>query len=227
AFEDPANKENSKFVDGFRLGALLKASGVPVLVLNACQSAFAEAPAAPDQAKPEAARAEIEAYGSLAQAVVEAGAAGVVAMRYSVYVVTAAQFVAELYGALARGRGLGEAVTWARKNLHDQPERRIAYAARPLQDWSVPVVWERAPLQLWPQKSDALSLKFTLDDGAGATPGGLDQALPARPVSASSAATRRSMRSTAPSTPIGSCCCTPLRAAARPRPRRSSRAGMR
>jgi tetratricopeptide (TPR) repeat protein len=181
AFEDPANKENSKFVDGFRLGALLKASGVPVLVLNACQSAFAEAPAIPDQARPEAARAEIEAYGSLAQAVVEAGAAGVVAMRYSVYVVTAAQFVAELYGALARGRGLGEAVTWARKNLHDQPERRIAYAARPLQDWSVPVVWERAPLRLWPQKPDAPSLKFALDDGAGATPGALDEALPARP----------------------------------------------
>ena len=181
AFEDPTNKENSKFVDGFRLGALLKASGVPVLVLNACQSAFAEAPAAPDQARHEAARAEIEAYGSLAQAVVEAGAAGVVAMRYSVYVVTAAQFVAELYGALARGRGLGEAVTWARKNLHDQPERRIAYAARPLQDWSVPVVWERAPLRLWPQKPDAPSLKFTLDDGAGATPGALDEALPARP----------------------------------------------
>ena len=181
AFEDPANQENSKFVDGFRLGTLLKASGVPVLVLNACQSAFAEAPATPDQAKPEAAREEIEAYGSLAQAVVEAGAAGVVAMRYSVYVVTAAQFVAELYGALARGRALGEAVTWARKNLHDQPERRIAYAARPLQDWSVPVVWERAPLRLWPQKPDAPSLEFTLDDGAGATPGTLDEALPERP----------------------------------------------
>jgi hypothetical protein len=181
AFEDPANKANSKFVDGFQLGALLKAEGVPVLVLNACQSAFAEALATPDQAKPEAARAEIEAYGSLAQAVVEAGAAGVVAMRYSVYVVTAAQFVAELYGALARGRGLGEAVTWARKNLHDQPERRIAYAARPLQDWSAPTVWERAPLRLWPQKSDAPSLIFTLDDDAGALPGTLDQALPARP----------------------------------------------
>src|SRR5215470_19436048 len=105
AFEDPADQANSKFVDGVRLGALLKASGVPVLVLNACQFAFAEPPATPDEAKPEAARAEIEAYGSLAQAVVEAGAAGVVAMRYSVYVVTAAQFVAELYGALARGRG--------------------------------------------------------------------------------------------------------------------------
>jgi hypothetical protein len=68
-----------------------------------------------------------------------------------------------------------------RKNLHDQPERRIAYAARPLQDWSVPVVWERAPLRLWPQKPDTAPLKFTLDDGAGATPGALDEALPARP----------------------------------------------
>lgn len=181
AFEDPQNQSNSKFVDGFRLGALLKMSGVPVLVLNACQSAFAEAPAKPEQGSPEGARTEIEAYGSLAQAVVEAGAAGVVAMRYSVYVVTAAQFVAELYGALARGRGLGEAVTWARKNLHDQPNRRIAYEARPLQDWSVPVVWERAPIQLWPQKPDAPSLRFKLDDGAGVTSGALDQALPARP----------------------------------------------
>jgi hypothetical protein len=171
AFEDPANQANSKFVDGFRLGTLLKESSVPVLVLNACQSAFAEAPATPDQARPEGARAEIEAYGSLAQAVVEAGASGVVAMRYSVYVVTAAQFVAELYGALARGRGLGEAVTWARKNLHDQPERRIAYEARPLQDWSVPIVWERAPLQLWPRKPDAPPLNIILDNGTGASGG--------------------------------------------------------
>ena len=60
------------------------------------------------------AREEIEAYGSLAQAVIEAGVAGVVAMRYAVFAVTAAQFVAELYGALTRGQPLGEAATWAR-----------------------------------------------------------------------------------------------------------------
>ena len=181
AFEDPANKENSEFVDGFRLGALLRDAGVPVLVLNACQSAFAEAPATPQEMTTEAAREAIEAYGSLAQAVMDAGAAGVVAMRYSVYVVTAAQFVAELYGALARGRQLGEAVTWARKNLADQPDRQIAYEARPLQDWSVPVVWERTPLRLWPEKPDAAPIKIILDDSAGAKPGALDQALPARP----------------------------------------------
>ena len=181
AFEDPDSKTRSKFVDGFGFGALLKDAGVPILILNACQSAFAEARATPDEAAPEGTRDEIEAYGSLAQAVMEAGAAGVVAMRYSVYVVTAAQFVAELYAALARGRRLGEAVTWARKNLADQPERRIAYEARPLQDWSVPVVWERAPLRLWPQKPDAPPITIKLDDGTSAMPGALDQALPERP----------------------------------------------
>lgn len=179
-FEDPKSSTNGEFVDGFKVGALLRDSSVPFLILNACQSAFAEATAKPKDATGET-RDEVEAYGSLAQAVMETGAAGVVAMRYSVYVVTAAQFVAELYGALARGRTLGEAVTWARKNLHDQPERRIAYEARPLQDWSVPVVWERAPLRLWPEKPDAASIQISLDDSAPAKPGALDQALPTRP----------------------------------------------
>jgi tetratricopeptide (TPR) repeat protein len=180
-FEDPDSESNGEFVDGFRLGALLKDARVPVLVLNACQSAFVEARPQPETEKPADTREEVEAYGSLAQAVMNAGAAGVVAMRYSVYVVTAAQFVAELYGALARGRQLGEAVTWARKNLHDQPDRQIAYEPRPLQDWSVPVVWERSPLRLWPEKADATPLRISLEDSAPSNPGALDQALPARP----------------------------------------------
>jgi hypothetical protein len=227
AFEDPANPANSKFVDGFRLGALLKASSVPVLVLNACQSAFAEAPATPDEAKPEAARAEIEAYGSLAQAVVEAGAAGVVAMRYSVYVVTAAQFVAELYGSLARGRSLGEAVTWARKNLHDQPERRIAYEARPLQDWSVPVVWERAPLRLCRKNLTRRRLSSTWTKARAPRQELLIRHYRRGRTPASLAAMRHSMPSTAPSMASASCCCTPMQAAARLRQRLSSRAGTR
>jgi tetratricopeptide (TPR) repeat protein len=180
-FEDPDSETNGKFVDGFKVGALLKDTGVPFLVLNACQSAFAEAAAEPDEVTPELTRNEIEGYGSLAQAVMETGAAGVVAMRYSVYVVTAAQFVAELYGALSRGRALGEAVTWARKNLANQPDRRIAYEARPLQDWCVPVVWERAPVRLWPEKPDAAPIRIKLDDGAAAKAGALDQAMPDRP----------------------------------------------
>ena len=180
-FEDPDSETKRKFIDGFKIGALLRDTGVPFLILNACQSAFAEAPAEPKETTPGETRDEVEAYGSLAQAVMETGAAGVVAMRYSVYAVTAAQFVAELYGALARGRRLGEAVSWARRNLATEPQRRIAYEARALQDWCVPVVWERAPLRLWPEKPDAAALHIKLDDGAAAKPGALDQALPPRP----------------------------------------------
>ena len=41
-FEDPSAQENQQFVDGPSLGRLLVATGVPVLVLNACRSAHAE-----------------------------------------------------------------------------------------------------------------------------------------------------------------------------------------
>jgi hypothetical protein len=101
-------------------------------------------------------REEVEAYGSLAQAVLYAGdAAGVVAMRYAVYVPTAERFVAELYTALADGHSLGEAVSQSRKHLAVNPERRIGFKGLPLRDWPVPVVWEDAPLRLWPEASAA------------------------------------------------------------------------
>ena len=37
-------RAEAKFVDGFKVGGLLRDTGVPILILNACQSAFAEAP---------------------------------------------------------------------------------------------------------------------------------------------------------------------------------------
>jgi tetratricopeptide (TPR) repeat protein len=94
----------------------------------------------------------------------DAGVAGVVAMRYNVYVVTAAQFVADLYAALAQGQALGEAVTLGRKQLHTNPLREIAYAQRPLQDWPVPIVYEAAPIELFPKLSEADSLTLSITD---------------------------------------------------------------
>src|SRR6185295_9007134 len=94
---------------------------------------------------------QVRAFGSLAQEVMDAGAAGVVAMRYNVYVVTAAQFVADLYAALTQGQTLGEAVTLGRKQLHTQPLREIADDPIELQDWPVPVVYEAAPIALFPR----------------------------------------------------------------------------
>jgi tetratricopeptide (TPR) repeat protein len=182
-FENSRLSAHGEFVDGTSLGRLLAEAGVPILVLNACRSAHAEPAAQPDTSanKPDS---EVRAFGSLAQEVMDAGVAGVVAMRYNVYVVTAAQLVAELYAGLGQGTTLGEAVTLARKNLADNPLREVIYAPLPLQDWTVPVVYEAAPLQVFPpvrgKDRDAPRLQITA--GATATaPTGLDPDLPPPP----------------------------------------------
>jgi CHAT domain-containing protein len=144
-FEDPRAHGNRERVDGARLGGLLAGAGVPMLVLNACRSAHLDVADQPQRVgEPGAAEAQdrVRAYGSLAHEVVAAGVPGVVAMRYNVYVVTAARFVRDLYGALLSGQSLGGAVTIGRRRLATAPERDVGYIPRPLQDWTVPVVYE-------------------------------------------------------------------------------------
>src|SRR5262249_5391803 len=144
-------------VGGLALGRLLHEAGVPVLVLNACRSAHNEAPEKPEE-KPEDKsevagddhHSQMRAFGPLAQEGMEAGVAGVVARRYNVCVVTVAQMVGELYGGLAQGLALGEAVTAARKNLAENPLRQVVTKPLALQDWQVPVVYEAAPLRIFP-----------------------------------------------------------------------------
>ena len=165
-FENPQAPTNQMLVDGPTLGPLLRATQVPVLVLNACRSAHTEArnePTADTDAEATSddgdsataadpllgdVHARIRAYGSLAAEVADAGVPGVVAMRYNVYVVTAAQFVADLYAHLLTGEGLGQAATAARRALAANPTRHVGVAPVELQDWVVPTVYEAAPLVL-------------------------------------------------------------------------------
>jgi hypothetical protein len=131
-FEEPSVTSKQRLVDGPMLGELLVETRVPVLVLNACRSAYAEAPPAPDPSKRVHDR--IRAYGSLAAEVADQGVPGVVAMCYSVYVDTAARFVGDLYERLSAGRSLGAAVSAARKALADDPNRQIGARPVALQD---------------------------------------------------------------------------------------------
>ncbi|MBU0908772.1 MAG: CHAT domain-containing protein [Proteobacteria bacterium] len=195
-FENPAHQKRAELVHGTLLGRLLAETEVLVLVLNACRSAYAEAPATPatvlEQTSPHSAvstsepnqnaYAQLRAFGSLAQEVVDEGVAGVVAMRYNVYVVTACQFIAEVYESLASGHALGEAVSFGRKQLEAQPLREIAYHPRPLQDWVVPIVYEAAPIALFPNPAHGANLKITVSAHA-ATPvsGGLARELGKQP----------------------------------------------
>jgi tetratricopeptide (TPR) repeat protein len=180
AFENPQSDYNLRLVGGPELGQLLQETDVPALVLNACRSAYTEPLTAPAAAVVDV-HDQVRTFGTFAQQVMDAGVTGVVAMRYNVYVVTAAQFVADLYAALAQGQVVGEAVTLGRKKLADQPQREIAYAPIPLQDWSVPVVYEATPLAL-AKPSKAKKLTFTLR-AADAAPGrgALDPDLPKAP----------------------------------------------
>jgi tetratricopeptide (TPR) repeat protein len=207
-FEDPGSEENVQYVDGPSLGKLLAATGVPVLVLNACRSAYSEpgeTPGAPNGQGPTASsaaegadrptasnategpvgpdgdvHARVRAYGSLAVEIADAGVPGVVAMRYVVYVVTAAQFIADLYAHLVAGESLGRAAGEARRALAADPMRQVGLAPVMLQDWVVPVVYEAAPLVLLtPQSRTAPLLAVTppegraLDEGLGLGPDGL------------------------------------------------------
>lgn len=180
-FEDNGDENNRRYIDGAQIGRALRDNGVGVLVLNACRSAYAEG----DKKTSAAANDHgdmVAAYGSLAQQVVDAGVAGVVAMRYNLWVVTAAQFVEQLYAALAAGETLGGAVSAARKHLADAPARRIFDDPVDLQDWQVPTVFEAAPLRLLPPRPVQAALLFDDDDGGDwATWLGTDQRLPRPP----------------------------------------------
>jgi hypothetical protein len=187
-FENPGSRSNQQYVDGHRLGNLLVEARVPVLVLNACRSAHAELATTPEEAAAQTVAAgedphgRVRAYGSLAQEVVAAGVAGVVAMRYSVYVVTAAQFIADLYASLLVGQSLGAAVTYGRRRLAEHPYREIAFTPRPLQDWVVPIAYEAAPRTFFERPTDRQRPILTLDEAeAGRQRAALAEQLPAGP----------------------------------------------
>ena len=182
-FEDPGGGGKQQLVDGPALGGLLAGAGVSVLVLNACRSAHADLITEPETAEREAdAHRRVRAYGSLAQEVMDAGVAGVVAMRYNVYVVTAAAFIGEVYAGLLAGRPLGAAVTAARRQLAADPHRQIAGRPLPLQDWMVPVVYEAAPLRLRLVQAGEQEISVDLDQAeAGRERAGLERGLPTGP----------------------------------------------
>ncbi|MBV8905477.1 MAG: CHAT domain-containing protein, partial [Acidobacteriia bacterium] len=149
-FENRELKRNAQPVKAADLGKLLHETRVPLLILNACRSADSEP--APQPGKAADLHQQIRQFGSFAHAVMDCGAVGVVAWRYSVFVDTAAQYVADLYAGLASGQPLGEAGTLARKQLQS--------AKRDIEDWTVPVVFEAAPMRLFPKMEETFTIKL-------------------------------------------------------------------
>jgi hypothetical protein len=110
--------DRGAWVTGAKVAAILKSAGVPVLLLNACNSA--QAPVAAPKADEQATTVPAAA-ASLAEIIAATGIE-VVAMSHAVHVRSAAHIVADVYAMLAAHRDVADAVRFARRRwIDDRP----------------------------------------------------------------------------------------------------------
>lgn len=109
------------------LGPLLKEHRIPLVYLEACQSAQAD-----------------QASESVAARLLDEGVASVVAMSHSVLVETARRFVTAFYAKLAEGGRIGDAMLEGQRSLKDDTRRGQIFGAGELrlEDWFVPVLFQ-------------------------------------------------------------------------------------
>jgi tetratricopeptide (TPR) repeat protein len=131
-FEDPSDSHKltgrrHQTVYTNQLGPLLNNYRIPLVLLEACQSAQAEA-----------------GSESVASELLQRGVASVVAMSHSVLVETARRFVAAFYAELAKGQRVGQAMLAGQRALHSDPNRGQRYGIGELKlaDWFVPVLYQ-------------------------------------------------------------------------------------
>ena len=121
-----------------KLAALLREYRIPLVFLEACQTA----------------QSDDAAVKSVAAALLQAGIVSVVAMTHSVLVVSAELFVGEFYRQLAQGQRIGEAMLAGQRALMTDSARFDNDRGDGffIEDWFVPVLYqERADPPLFKQ----------------------------------------------------------------------------
>ena len=114
-----------------RLSTLLQEYQVPYMVLNACKSATINS----------------NPFASVATSLLKAGAYGVVAMSYNLWVHGAEKFVPAFYRRLFTEGNIAEAIRAGRREMYDKKKRDPMYSqVEPVEfnDWIVPVLYHRA-----------------------------------------------------------------------------------
>src|SRR5262245_47626734 len=132
-FEDPRDsqklhKREMAFVDAREMASIMRQYRIPLVFLEACQSA----------------QAEIDPTASVAAKLLEEGVTSVVAMSHSVLVETSRRFVQAFYVALAEGARVGQAMLAGQQALYGDPYRGKIMGAGVLhlRDWCVPVLYQ-------------------------------------------------------------------------------------
>ncbi|MFZ4677772.1 MAG: CHAT domain-containing protein, partial [Nodosilinea sp.] len=132
-FEDPRDSHKLgqrllQLVHAPALAAELQHYGVPLIFLEACQTAQSSA----------------DPMTSVAAKLLEEGVGSVVAMSHSVLVETARRFVERFYTSLGSGQRVGDAMLAGQAALYDDPYRFKIMGAGDLalQDWFAPVLYQ-------------------------------------------------------------------------------------
>lgn len=132
-FEDPKDRQTLgqrrlQLVHANELASELRDYGVPLIFLDACQTA----------------QTKDDPKASVAAKLLEEGVGSVVAMSHSVLVVTAQRFVEAFYQRLAEGCRVGDAMLAGQAALYDDSYRFKVMGAGDLhlQDWFVPVLYQ-------------------------------------------------------------------------------------
>ena len=115
-------------VSADKLGELLRPHNIPVMVLNACKSAMMDS----------------DAFASVAVSLLKAGARGVVAMSYSLWVSGAKVFVPAFYRRLFADGGIAGAMQAARREMFEKNKRDTLYGQVEFNDWVVPVLYQQS-----------------------------------------------------------------------------------
>jgi hypothetical protein len=146
--EDSSKLEQRRHSTVFsdELGPLLRDHRIPLVCLDACQSAQAG-----------------QASESVASALLKVGVASVVAMSHSLLVETSRRFVEAFYGALAQGKRVGDAMLAGQRQLKNDTCRGRIFGAGELrlEDWFVPVLYQEKDD---PQLFKSIPAKQTLAD---------------------------------------------------------------
>jgi hypothetical protein len=132
-FEDPRDSQKLHeremvFVDAREMAAVVREYRIPLVFLEACQSA----------------QAETDPTASVAARLLEEGVTSVVAMSHSMLVETARRFVQAFYAVLAEGARVGQAMLAGQQALYNDPYRGKIMGAGDLhlRDWFVPVLYQ-------------------------------------------------------------------------------------
>jgi hypothetical protein len=134
-FEDPNDADKlqaraSLLVDAAKLAELIRDHRIPLVFLEACETA----------------KVEDDPTASVAAKLLEEGVTSVVAMSHSVLIETARRFVQAFYAELARGSRVGKAMLAGQQALYTDTYRGKIMGAGELrlQDWFVPVLYQEA-----------------------------------------------------------------------------------